>query len=132
MKRKWSSIVGGGLFGFAIIEALTLIIITSEHAPTIRDFIFIIVGIITASTFLGGIIVGVIDQEDAFAHGAYAAVIALIITIIFNLAIGLSGVFPVLYTLSLLYYLFVFLTLLIPIFFGGIGGKLGSLLRGGG
>ena len=132
MKREWFSVVGGGLFSFAIIQAVTIIIIASEYAPTLRAFIAIIMGLVTASTFLGGSIVGVIDKEDAFTHGAYAAIFALVISAVVNVAIWLSATFPLFSLLSSIASILLFFMVLIPIFFGAMGGKLGSLLRGRG
>ena len=132
MKRERFSIVGGGLFGFAIIQIVLIIIIASEYAPTLRAFVAIIMGLVTASTFLGGIIAGVIDKEDAFIHGAYAAIFALTVSAVVNVAIWLFAALPLFSLLSGIAGILLFFMLLIPIFLGAIGGKLGSLFRGKG
>jgi len=130
MKRKLASIFGGGLSGFAIFQLSTLLLITRLQVQRYA-FIGVIIGLVAVSTFLGGIIAGVIDKGDAVTRGMHAALIALAINVLVNLVIGLYAVFPGFFSISIFIIIIVLFTIFIPIFCGAIGGKFGGSLRDG-
>jgi len=127
--RTWASILGGGLFGFIIIQVMTLMMLTRIHVQSLETFIAIIIGVALASTFLGGIIAGVIDKEDAVVRGVQAAIIMLAINATVNLTLGLYSVYPGFFSISVIIGTGIIFVIFIPISFGAIGGKLGGLLR---
>jgi hypothetical protein len=127
--RTWVSILGGGLFGFTIIQVVTLILLASDQTQSLTALIGIIVALALASTFFGGIIAGLIDKEDAVIRGVQAAIIALAINATVNLTLGLTAVIPGFFSISIIVITGIIFMIFIPISFGAIGGKLGGLMR---
>jgi len=126
-QRKWASIIGGGVFGLAMIQVLTLIATRQIHIERLSLFLGAIIGLVTASIFLGSMLAGAIDERAAVTRGMEAALFALVINVIVNMAIGLSIGIPGFYMIINLVIIF---TAFIPVPFGAIGGRVGGLLRG--
>ena len=125
-QRKWISIIGGGLFGFGITQVLILIA-ESVFVQSPRDFIFTVVGLIIISTFLGSILAGVIDKDEAGIRGMQAGLIALAIYLIFELIVLLFFSFQrLIVTVDIYIILWVWIPIVVLC---GIGGRIGSSLR---
>jgi hypothetical protein len=126
LQRKWVSIIGGGLFGFGMTQVLVLIA-ASVFVQSPEGFVFAVVGLIVISTFLGSILAGVIDKDDAGIRGMQAGLIALAIYLMFELGVLLFVRFHRnLVTIDLYIILLVWIPIVV---LGGIGGKIGGSLR---
>ena len=126
LQRKWVSTIGGGLFGFGMTQVLILIV-ASVYVVSSGGCIFTVVGLIVISTFLGGILAGVIDKYEAGIRGMQAGLIALAIYLMFELGVLLFVRF---HRNLVIIDLYIILLVWIPIVvLGGIGGKIGGSLR---
>ena len=126
LQRKWVSIIGGGLFGFGMTQVLILIA-ASVYVQSSGGFIYTVVGLIVISTFLGGILAGVIDKYEAGIRGMQAGLIALAIYLMFELGVLLFVRF---HRNLVIVDIYIILWVWIPIVvLGGIGGKIGGSLR---
>jgi hypothetical protein len=124
-QRKWASIIGGGAFGLAMMQVLTLVLTRQIRIDHLSVFLGTIIGLVTASIFLGSMLAGAIDERAAVTRGMEAALFALAINVIVNLVIGLSVGIPGFYMIINLVIIF---TAFIPIPFGAIGGRVGGFL----
>ena len=126
-QRKWVSIIGGGLFGFGMSQVLILILATGVYIRYIEAFVWIIIGFFIGSTFLGSILAGVIDKDEADIRGIQAALIAWGIYLTYDLVLLLFFGLHDLY-IAVDYYM-IFIALIPTVVLGGIGGKIGGSLR---
>jgi hypothetical protein len=127
-QRKWASIIGGGVFGLAMMQVLTLIVTRQIHIESLGAFLGALIGLATVSIFLGSMLAGVIDEGDAAERGMEAALFALFINVIISIVIGFSIGIPGFYMIISLVIIY---TTFIHISFGAIGGRVGGLLRRG-
>ena len=126
LQRKWVSTIGGGLFGFGMTQVLILIV-ASVYVQSSGGFIFTVVGLIVISTFLGGILAGVIDKYEAGIRGMQAGLIALAIYLMFELGVLFFVRFhPNLVIVDIYIIFWVWIPIVV---FSGIGGKIGGSLR---